>query len=130
MVIIASPPAFSSTQMISCASVRKVTLKTISSLGRCHTLILFQEMSFSCSHSVGGACWAVSSNLAGEEGICSHMETKSHRSRIRQVFLNQSKFFILQKETNDELNIAATELAWAYLTNTLVLLRKKWGKFC
>lgn len=41
---------------------------------------------------------------------------------MRQVFLNQSEFFILQKETNDELNIAATELAWAYHTNTFVII--------
>lgn len=52
-----------------------------------------------------------------------HMETVSHKSRMRQASTSKTakSVFRSQKDTNVQSKIAAVELAWAYHMNKHVL---------
>lgn len=60
----------------------------------------------------------------GREGdVKAHMETVSHKSRMRQASVSKpiKSVFMSQKDTSVQSKIAAAELAWAYHTNKHVL---------
>nr|XP_023479871.1 uncharacterized protein LOC100069254 [Equus caballus] len=55
----------------------------------------------------------------GEGDVKAHMETESHKSRMRQSGASKpiKSGFISRKYTNVQAKVAATELTWAYHTN-------------